>query len=357
MIEIKDIRALLVSPLPPPAGGDSTWSKRFLKYCADNNLNMYHVNTALIGKRSENASDSFNIFDEIKRTKRIWKEIKTILKNEHIDIAHINTNCSPKGLIRDYYSSKKIWKKKIKYIVHCRCNVHDQIRDSKMGLKYFKKLCSHATLVFVQNSFSLEYVKTIGINNVMLMPNCIEGIFIKDKEVINEHIKDIAFVGHIKKTKGIREILDVAKKMENINFHLAGPLSEENLKTDMKNVRFYGELSSKEVKDLLDKSDILLFPTYTEGFSNSLLEAMARGLPAITTNVGANLDMLENKGGIILKENNAECIIEAINKLDDKKIRESQSKWCVEKVNSTYKTDVVFSKIWNIYKDLLNESN
>lgn len=61
-------------------------------------------------------------------------------------------------------------------------------------------------------------------------------------------------------------------------------------------VRLPGAVSHTEaVKDLLDHSDIYLMPSRTEGMSRSLLEAMARGLPCIGSNVGGIPEILSSE--------------------------------------------------------------
>ena len=212
-----------------------------------------------------------------------------------------------------------------------------------------------AAAVFVQNSSSLDYVKSLKQNNVILMPNCIKHDFISKKKFFRERIEKVAFIGHIKKSKGVQEIIDVAAKIININFYLAGLISEKGITCNLKNVHFLGDISSNCIKELLDDADILLFPTHTEGFSNSLLEAMARGLPSITTNVGANNDMIENKGGVILQDTSVDSIVQAINYVSDVNVRKAMSVWCIEKVNSSYTTENVFLKIFRIYDTILNQ--
>ena len=159
MKDLKDIIPLLVGPIPPPSGGDSSWTLRYLEYSSKNGYHVIHVNTSMIGKRAESVSDGINIFDEFKRCVRIWKNIKKSLNENDVDIVHFNTNCSPRGLIRDYVSLKIIHKRNKKIILHCRCNVDDQIKNSPRAIKYFKKITNLVELVFVQNNYSLSYVK------------------------------------------------------------------------------------------------------------------------------------------------------------------------------------------------------
>ena len=48
-----DLKILLVSPLPPPAGGIASWTQQYIGWSEINNLNVEIVNTAVIGKREK----------------------------------------------------------------------------------------------------------------------------------------------------------------------------------------------------------------------------------------------------------------------------------------------------------------
>lgn len=57
------------------------------------------------------------------------------------------------------------------------------------------------------------------------------------------------------------------------------------------NVEFLG--LSNDIPKILKNSDILVAPSFREGLSSTILEAMASGLPVIATNVGGNIELLD----------------------------------------------------------------
>jgi glycosyltransferase involved in cell wall biosynthesis len=57
-------------------------------------------------------------------------------------------------------------------------------------------------------------------------------------------------------------------------------------------VEFLGQLDRKGVQRALDRSDLFVLPSLTEGLPRALLEAMARGLAAVATNVGGIPELL-----------------------------------------------------------------
>ncbi len=133
--------------------------------------------------------------------------------------------------------------------------------------------------------------------------------------------------------KGVQEILEVAKLLQEINFVLAGPVSKEiELLSRPDNIAFLGNVKHEKVKNLLDQADVFLFPSHSEGFANALLEAMARGVPIITTPVGSNADMIEQFGGILVGVKNVHDIIEALSSLGSEDIRSEMSIWNINKV-------------------------
>jgi len=348
---MSNVKVLLIAALPPPVGGDSTWSEKYIEYCNNFGYPISIVNTSVIGMRAQNVEGASSVLEELKRALGIWKNIWQEVSIFKPDIVHMNTNCSPKGIIRDYISALILVMRRVPCIIHCHCNVQDQLGESKIGRYYFRKLIAKSQAIIVLNSASQNYVNSNNDKKAVIIPNFIDAEYIKNENKnVSKSINNILFVGHIRKSKGIDEIIEVAKHYPQKAFILAGPITKEIDEMCVpSNVEMIGSQNPEQVKMLLDATDVFLFPSYTEGFAVSLLEAMARGLPCIASNVGANKDMIEKEGGIIVPARDTESIISAIRILENQNLRRDISKWNIQKVKANYTIDVVFDKLWKLY--------
>ena len=350
------MKILLVSPLPPPNGGIASWTERFLEYSEQNNLACKVVNSAVIGDRISSFSERKHFFAEVKRTLCILKNYCATLRVFAPDIIHINTSCSPTGLLRDY-ACVLMTHRKSKIVVHCRCTVEDQLKVKKWAKNVFSRLAKRADMIFVLNDASIRSIRELAGKEAIKVPNFIRKDYvIKEKKSINDEVKRLVYTGHILHSKGVDEILSAAKMLPQKTFVLAGTISEEYAKRELPpNVIMTGNLDSRAVCEQLDKADVFLFPSYTEGFSNSLAEAMARGLPVITTKVGANEDMLEDRGGVYVPIGDANAIVKAVNLIERSEIRRYMSEWNVRKTENSYCIERVMHQITSLYKEVLQE--
>lgn len=64
-----------------------------------------------------------------------------------------------------------------------------------------------------------------------------------------------------------------------------------------------------DIPELFAAADLFIFPSFREGLSVSLMEAMASGLPVICSRIRGNLDLIDSKGGLLFDPHNeAECL-------------------------------------------------
>jgi glycosyltransferase involved in cell wall biosynthesis len=83
-----------------------------------------------------------------------------------------------------------------------------------------------------------------------------------------------------------------------------------------KRITFFGEYNHNSLLKLQQSSNIFLFPSLNEGMSNSMLEAMASGLPVIMTPTGGAQELVEEgKNGFLVGFRDAEDIAKKLEML------------------------------------------
>ena len=85
-------------------------------------------------------------------------------------------------------------------------------------------------------------------------------------------------------------------------------------------ILFKGRVPHNEVKLYLNACDVFVLPTLNEGCSNAIIEAMACGLPIISSNRPFNADILNSENSILVDPMNVEEIAASIKKLKDDEI-------------------------------------
>lgn len=144
-------------------------------------------------------------------------------------------------------------------------------------------------------------------------------------DIPNDPIKFV-YVGQVTYRKGMHYLLDVFSRMRRTDIHLSvvggwKPDSDLFAKyKDCKNIKFYGNVTHDRVRSILCESDVFVFPSLTEGFSLSCMEAFSCGLPIIcSNNAGANDVVIEGKNGYTYDFHDKEKLAYLINYLADHK--------------------------------------
>jgi glycosyltransferase involved in cell wall biosynthesis len=144
------------------------------------------------------------------------------------------------------------------------------------------------------------------------------------------------YIGWMVKEKGVNELLSVIlenRDLDKFDFIFIGGgtlLEEMKLKTkklNRDNIKFTSWLQHNEVESYYKKSDVLILPSYAEGFPNVILEALNYGLPIISTDVGAiSESVIDNYNGFLIKPRDKEKLFSSILKLGKfKQLRETFS--------------------------------
>lgn len=190
----------------------------------------------------------------------------------------------------------------------------------------------------------------------------------KYAEVIHkDNVFTFLFVGRIVKDKGINELcmaFDRLAHEENVRLLLVGtyednidPIDEESQRIIEKNsaIQFEGPKYDDDLLAYYAASDCLVFPSYREGFPNTVLEAGAMGLPSIVTDINGSREIIEQgKNGVIIPSYDAEALYEAMkNMVKDESARQSMATNARGMIESRFEQGFVRQCLYDFYDEIL----
>lgn len=169
-------------------------------------------------------------------------------------------------------------------------------------------------------------------------------------------------VGELNKNKNTFRLLECIKEIgdERIKYVVCGqgPLKEDyekfineyNLQDRVKMLGF-----RKDVSNIYAISDLYIMPSFREGLSKSMMEAMSYGLPVVASCIRGNVDLLGNsEGGVLCEPSSTEEFKNAIVKLfEDKQLREQFSNRNLQFVKK-FDLKVVIKQLEEIYEECFN---
>lgn len=131
----------------------------------------------------------------------------------------------------------------------------------------------------------------------------------------------ILFAGSVGVRKGVPDLLEAFEKMApGTELHLAGPLeagmSDLIARHDRPGLIVHGPLTFPKLRELYRSSTVFCLPSIEEGFAQVLLQAMASGLPVVTTDVAGGAELVSaGENGLIVPVDNADALAAALSDL------------------------------------------
>lgn len=119
----------------------------------------------------------------------------------------------------------------------------------------------------------------------------------------------LLFVGRFAPNKGIPDLLEAVQLVEDrsigVRLYLdlvgTGPLWADLVRQPHSDaVRYHGAVNDAELQRLYAAADVFVLPTHFEGMPTVVLEAMARGLPIVVSDVGATRDLVDSTNGFLV---------------------------------------------------------
>lgn len=282
---------------------------------------------------------------------RCTSELRRLFRKEKFDVIYyMSPNAS-------FYASLAGKQAHVKYRVYSQCGLrYVSLTGIKRKIfKFVEKLtCSFSTHIRAQSALNRQFVideKVCSANKVDVIGiGGTIGVDLSFCDSINKEQINLAlrkrynikqddfvygFVGRINADKGCEELIKafniVKNKNKNVKLMLVGMIDEVNgiscelLESAEKdeNIILTGIVPPDKVYEYMTVFNVLVHPTYREGFGKVLQEAMGMSLPIITTDVPGPKEVVEDGiSGVLVPAKNVDVLAEKMIELyDDERLR------------------------------------
>lgn len=217
---------------------------------------------------------------------------------------------------------------------------------------FVKKISQQADVVFSYGGKISGIIKSIGVDpkHIVEIPSGVEKEFISDKiSSHNEAQRKFVFLGRAERRKGIIELNEVLNTLiaenKKFSFEFIGPIPAEH-KLQHPSITYHGEIrDAQKIKSLLSQNDVLVCPSWSEGFPNVILEGMASGLAIIATNVGAVAAMVNEENGWLIEPADSRQLETALKEAITSTNLDSKKEASLKSVNDTFNWDIISKRL------------
>lgn len=324
-----------------------------------------------------------SVKDLIKST----RALKRIFKREQFDVLYYT---SPNAAMYAALAGKSA---KIKTRVYSQCGLR---YVSFRGLKRFifktveKITCTNSTHIRAQSPMNMQFaidegfckkekIAVVGIGGTT-------GVDLKecdnfDRQAVRCELREkygipqdafvYGYVGRLNKDKGIDELIEafgsLESEQENSYLMLVGmkddanPITQENMKKAENDSRIVltGNVPKDMVYKYMSVFDVLVHPTYREGFGKVLQEAMGMHLPIVTTNVpGPSEVVAQGKAGLLVEVKNVADLAEKMRLIaKDGNLREQLSAIGRKRAETYFDRPIMLNNILLDINEIVKEGN
>ncbi|MBN1221224.1 MAG: glycosyltransferase [Anaerolineae bacterium] len=177
----------------------------------------------------------------------------------------------------------------------------------------------------------------------------------------------LLFVGRLRYYKGLDTLLHALTRLPQVHLIIVGigPMQAEwqTLAQQLglaERVTFAGEIDELHLTDYYNQADVFVLPSNarSEAYGIVLLEAMASGLPCITTELGTGTSWIVQDGitGFVVPPQNPPALAEAINKLvSNPSLRQQFGQAALKRVQTEFSQEIMVRRVMQLYEELLEQ--
>lgn len=267
-----------------------------------------------------------------------YKQLKALVEKEHYDIVHCHT---PNAAMITRLACRGVRKQGTKVFYTAHGFHFFKGAPLKNWLMYYsvEKICAHLTDVLItinHEDFELAkkkmhakkvcYVPGVGIDLSKIQSVECGRAEVRRSMGVPEDCTLLLSIGELNVNKNHQVVVKALARLNNTNVHYAiAGLGDQkdNLLNLAKNLGVESQFHllgyRTDALKLYKAADVFVFPSFREGLSVSLMEAMASGLPIVCSKIRGNVDLVEDGvGGFHFVPNDVDGLIQNLkNTIDD----------------------------------------
>ena len=318
--------------MPPPHIGPTIATQIILNSRINKHFELIHLDTSDHRDISKLGAIDFQNFANAVKD---YLKLAILIRKELPSLIYIPISQTTVGYLRDsiFILISKIFQKKV--LCHLRGgNFRNWYLSSSSLTRWFVRRV-HSLVdgqIVLGECLRRLFQEILPDEKIFVVPNgknFLDPIYNSNrkKNFYKEKFR-ILFLSNLRKEKGLFDVLtaipEIAGFSRHAEFEFVGEWRDKETKIefdrfikahDMLPVKLFGPIYGRSKIDLLSSADIFVFPTYypAEGHPWVIVEAMAAGLPIITTNQGAITESVKDGiNGFIVEKKNPQQIAEKI---------------------------------------------
>ena len=325
-----------------------------IKRLADKGVPVIHVPIP------RNITDVKGIFKSITQVKKMCDE-------NHYNLLHCH---SPIGSVVARIAARNARKSGTK-VIYTAHGFHFYKGAPKQNWILFypvEKICSRWTDVLItinkedyrfakkhMSAGRVEYIPGIGVDTKKFQLEKFDRVAKRQKLGIKEDDFFVLSVGELNQNKNQEVIVRAIAKLNNpkIHYFIAGKGDKADYLQELAkqlNVNMHLLGYRTDIVELLNAADVYAFPSYREGLSVALMEAMSAGLPCVVSKIRGNVDLIEDgNGGYLVEPYDVNGFAMKINSVVLNKYTEMRSS-NIERIKQ-FDINHVLDKLRHIYLD------
>ncbi|HKR06206.1 MAG TPA: glycosyltransferase family 4 protein [Bacteroidia bacterium] len=320
----------MLGKLPPPYMGPSIATEIILGSSLKNSFDIFHIDTK--ANESLLTLGKWSLKKIIRNNAIYFKMWKSVLKNKP-DLVWVPISQTAVGFIKDsvFILIARLSGKKV--MLHLRGSDFKNWMENKASFftKWYVKRILKSTqgIIVLGNNLKYLFEEYYPAGKIFVVPNGANYKIPVSEKTTGQPVK-IIYLGNLQAGKGIEDVLEAMVILKDqfkktVELTIIGGWRNENTKARCLSlveqnklpVIFYPPEIAKEKFKHLAASDIFVFtPRDPEGHPWVIVEAMAAGLPIISTDRGAITEsVIHGQNGFIVQSNHPEQIAGKLNEL------------------------------------------